>query len=464
MEQNKIVYINVSQLSHHPDNPRFAVGDVTELAESLKAKGCLQNLTVVKKGYSGLEYLVVIGNRRLEAAKLAGIKELPCVTSKMSRQECVETMLLENMQRQDLTPWEEARGIQMMLDDFGCTVPEISAKTGLSESTVYRRRKLLDLDEAVMSELDQLVKKGDRQITLDDYLDVAEIEDETDQVKVLKAIGTSNFNFEMQNAKRKQTQQKNLAILKTRLLDAGYVEIGILSNGYTANGYPSLLSDPYSFKLPELPEGTSGAFHYNPGYGYINLYRTLTDEERERQERIKAASNPNTYNTDDESDEERKAEADKKKKELDERLDKLRELSETAFMCRKEFVLNCYPSKDEHIKAIAEAAAVALFSEDFPNEDMLVVLFDISEDDDEDYINDTFNAKVSEKPYHSLLLILFSCYDSLHRSYYNPCAKYTGNEYISALYDLLIKLGYEMSDEEKQLRDGTHPLFMKEAE
>ena len=141
--ENKIIMINVSQLKHHPDNPRKNIGDITELSNSIKAKGILQNLTVVPAETD--KYFVVIGNRRFEAAKAAGLEKIPCIISDMDYKTQIETMMVENIQREDLTVVEQAEGMQMMLD-LGSTVEEISDKTGFSESTVRRRLKLNEYD------------------------------------------------------------------------------------------------------------------------------------------------------------------------------------------------------------------------------------------------------------------------------------------------------------------------------
>lgn len=140
----EIKYIPVSKLWRHPDNPRKDLGDVTELAESIKVNGVLQNLTVVPligeitKKWDGESYRVIIGHRRLAAAKLAGLEELPCVVVEMSDREQLSTMLTENMQRSDLTVYEQAQGFQMMLD-MGDTVEDIAEKSGFSATTVRRR-------------------------------------------------------------------------------------------------------------------------------------------------------------------------------------------------------------------------------------------------------------------------------------------------------------------------------------
>ena len=105
-ENKKIEYISIKSLFPHPKNPRKNVGDVTELAESIKKNGVLQNLTVVPDKKDGT-YTVIIGHRRLAAAKLAELDFVPCVVTHMTDEEQFHTMLTENMQRIDLTPMEQ---------------------------------------------------------------------------------------------------------------------------------------------------------------------------------------------------------------------------------------------------------------------------------------------------------------------------------------------------------------------
>lgn len=161
----QVIDIPIGQLQPHPDNPRKDLGDLTELADSIKANGILQNLTVVpvslysKKNDS---YLIVIGHRRYAAARLAGLTTVPCVVRVMDKQTQVRTMLMENIQRADLTAYEQAQGFQMMLD-LGDSVEEIAQKSGFSQSTVRRRVKLLELDQA------KFKKAEARGATLSDY-------------------------------------------------------------------------------------------------------------------------------------------------------------------------------------------------------------------------------------------------------------------------------------------------------
>ena len=145
MEQ-KLQYIDVVKIWPHQDNPRKELGDLSELAESIKKNGVMQNLTVVKR-YGEItgewvgSYTVIIGHQRLAASKLAGLKTVPCVVAELTLEQQIATMLAENMQRSDLSVYEQAQGFQMMLN-MGETVASVAEKTGFSQSTVRRRVKL----------------------------------------------------------------------------------------------------------------------------------------------------------------------------------------------------------------------------------------------------------------------------------------------------------------------------------
>lgn len=122
-----IKHIDINKIYPHKDNPRKDLGDLTELSESIKQSGIFQNLTLVPR--DGDTYTVIIGHRRLAASKIAGLKEVPCAIVEMTEKEQLATMLLENMQRNDLTLCEQAQGFQMMMD-LGETIESISEKNG----------------------------------------------------------------------------------------------------------------------------------------------------------------------------------------------------------------------------------------------------------------------------------------------------------------------------------------------
>ena len=168
----EITNISCWRLHPHADNPRKAPGDLTELAPSIKENGIFQNLTVIpghylnsreyiakcvdeggdaaaaaaawtpKAVWSSEDYTIIIGHRRAEAAQQAGLYELPCAIVEMDEREQMQTMMIENMQRSDLTVYEQAQGFQMMMD-FGQTVEQIRPRLRPSASMSGRtaRRK-----------------------------------------------------------------------------------------------------------------------------------------------------------------------------------------------------------------------------------------------------------------------------------------------------------------------------------
>ena len=132
----------------------------------------------------------------------------------MDPKEQVATMLLENMQRCDLTVYEQAKGFQMMLD-FGVSIADISEKTGFSQTTVRRRLKLLELDE------DRFRESAKRNPTLMEYMELEQIEDISLRNEVLDHVGTPNFHCELQRALDRQKIDKRraeiIAVLKRSL-------------------------------------------------------------------------------------------------------------------------------------------------------------------------------------------------------------------------------------------------------
>lgn len=143
----EIVNIKLEQLKIHPNNIRKEYDGIDELAQSIKENGIMQNLTVVPDKDAAGTYFVVIGNRRLTAARQAGIETAPCIiVDNMSDKDQITTMLTENMNRKDLKFYEEAAAVQMCMKDFGFDMDEMEKKTGLSKTTLHHRLNLAKLD------------------------------------------------------------------------------------------------------------------------------------------------------------------------------------------------------------------------------------------------------------------------------------------------------------------------------
>src|SRR5256885_9237882 len=129
------------KLDANPDQPRREIGDLTDLTASIKEKGVLEPL-LVKPTRSG-RWTIIAGERRWRAATSAGLKELPCIEMDVDESEVAEIALIENMQRKDLTPWEEADGLRALCERFGYTHEEGAEKVGKSRSTVTEPLSIL---------------------------------------------------------------------------------------------------------------------------------------------------------------------------------------------------------------------------------------------------------------------------------------------------------------------------------
>lgn len=126
--------IPISQIEPNPLQPRVEIGDLTDLSSSIKEKGVLEPL-LVKPNNDGT-WMIIAGERRWRAATQAGLREVPCIELDLDEKGVAEIALIENMQRKDLTVWEEADGLANLASRFGYTHEEISKKIGKSRSTV----------------------------------------------------------------------------------------------------------------------------------------------------------------------------------------------------------------------------------------------------------------------------------------------------------------------------------------
>lgn len=143
--------INVEQLDPNPEQPRVEIGDLTELCNSVKEKGVLEPLLVKPSAIKG-RWMIIAGERRWRAAKAAGLREVPCVELDVDEAEVAEIALIENMQRKDLTPWEEADGLAALCQRYGYTHEDVAKKVGKSRSTVTEAITLAAIPEEIREE------------------------------------------------------------------------------------------------------------------------------------------------------------------------------------------------------------------------------------------------------------------------------------------------------------------------
>ncbi len=154
--QNGAVQIKLRLIEPNKEQPRkqFDQESLEELAESIRQYGVIQPLLLVQKGSY---YSIVAGERRWRAAKMAGLKEVPAIVKEFTPEEIAEISLVENLQREDLNPMEEARAYQRLLKEFHMTQEEIAGKVSKSRSVIANSLRLLKLEESVQ----QLVESGE---------------------------------------------------------------------------------------------------------------------------------------------------------------------------------------------------------------------------------------------------------------------------------------------------------------
>lgn len=423
--------IAIEKLHPHPDNPRKVIGDIDELADSIKANGILQNLTVVPMNDDWTEFTVIIGHRRLAAAKQAGLTELPCAVVEMTEKEQLSTMLTENMQRSDLTVYEEAKGCQLLLD-LGDTVAEVAEKTGFSESKIRRRVKLCELDE------DAFKESQIRQPTLQDYDRLNQIKDIDVRNELLTSIGTNNFDNRLYSAVQKQKTDEEKEKIEKLCLEHGMIKAqkhDEIPSNYEYTGF-------FAFKDligKDFADGRKRYFYF--GYG-SNIY--IYAEALEKQEKNDAEEEKRKL------EEQRWDELVEQAEEIDERCEALRE----SFMLEGNF--NDDAKKQELINYILYS-----MSECREYDDRSFYFLSGLKHENYECINLDDCMKDTGK---MLMAAAYAFFEDLYNTKYINVTYDEGiqrniSPELNRFYNLLVKLGYVMSDEEIQLRDGTHPIF-----
>lgn len=476
----KLVMIPIEQLYPHPDNPRKELGDLTELAESIKANGVLQNLTVVpghkisvnewvaickREGvsknsalgtydncaYAPDGYMVIIGHRRMGASKVAGLTELPCVVVEMTPEEQVATMLTENMQRTDLTLYEQAKSFQQLYIDFGKSVEEIAEMSGFSETTVRRRKKLADLDEK------KFKKACDRGATLFDFAELDKIEDPAEKDECLSALGTANFKNTLATAlgnqkarKRREKWLEQLPTFATKIETKDFVGEDYVHMVFFRN----LGSWTKEDEIEKPSDADEVRYFYIVHNSQIDIYKEkfaneAEEAEAQRKEEIKAAQEA--------------------------KYSQLCEISRRHFRLRLEFITN-YGKAKSNASIISRNATNAILHMTrchgycyHYNYCTLAELLSIPCDAKSNSIDqDAFRKRISEAPDFALLCSAYWLMDSERQAYVHQqwdsaaqmyMSRWQDNKTLDEVYYFLEELGYQTSDEERQMRRGTHPLF-----
>lgn len=216
VEVEKEKFLNISEIEPNVSQPRkmFDEEQLGELAESIRRYGVLQPLLVQKKDD---RYELIAGERRWRAAKLAGLREVPVIVREYTRQQTMEIALIENVQRADLNPIEEAKAYQMLIQEFGLRQEDVAERVAKNRATITNSMRLLKLDERVQEMLIQnritggharallSLEDGEKQYqlalkTVENHLSVREVE------RLVKEL------LKPKKAKKKMDSERDLEI------------------------------------------------------------------------------------------------------------------------------------------------------------------------------------------------------------------------------------------------------------
>ena len=154
-DKNEIVTLKISQIEPNRTQPRRSFDEeaLQELAGSIADHGVLQPILVRPQIYGG--YQIVAGERRYRASRMAGLTEIPAIVRELSDSETMQLALIENLQRQDLSPMEEAQGYRTLMDSYGFSQEEVARTVGKSRSAVANTLRLLGLPEEIKPLLEE---------------------------------------------------------------------------------------------------------------------------------------------------------------------------------------------------------------------------------------------------------------------------------------------------------------------
>ncbi|MCI5950072.1 MAG: ParB/RepB/Spo0J family partition protein [Coriobacteriaceae bacterium] len=176
----------IASIVTNPDQPRksFDETQLSELSDSIKQNGVLQPILVRKKGE---KYEIVAGERRYQASKLAGLKEIPAIVREIDDAEVFQLALIENLQRSDLTPIEEARGYRQLLDTKGLTQEGLAKILSKSRSAIANTLRLIDLPQ----EVQDMMEEG--QITAGHARAILAVPSEEGRIKLAQKVVAENL-------------------------------------------------------------------------------------------------------------------------------------------------------------------------------------------------------------------------------------------------------------------------------
>lgn len=439
-----------NQLIPNPDNPRKDLGDIGELEKSIRKNGIMQNLTVVPADDDMEEFMVLIGHRRMAAAKAAGLCKVPCVIAEgLTREEQLAIMLEENMQRNDLTVLEQAESFQMMIE-LGNTIESLTEKTGFSESTIRHRLKIAELDSEMLRKREE---DPDLQLSLTDLYELEKIKSLETRNSVLgAAISGEDLRRRARNAAAQEKVDEAFERCAAIMQQAGLKPAGKDVKSWSADldrVWSDELNNPELIrmlkdKLEELDTETK--YIYLRDYGRIFIMKKKKPQKHEM------------------------TEEEKRRKELDKRRKAFIEIQKAYDRRRHDFILNELQgsklTEEQKLEIMTRAIEILLrYGQGTPITAAETAAY-VEEIDRWKVTDEQKEAALNMEPW--VVMLAAADYDmGLGTGTYRTLMNYDGklkaemSEEIMEIYNLLTKYGYEMEPEEKAMLDGTHELYGK---
>ncbi|MBR5577631.1 MAG: ParB/RepB/Spo0J family partition protein [Lachnospiraceae bacterium] len=458
------IKIAVDKLREHPDNPRKEIRDIEEMVESVAKNGIMQNLTVIplealekepeeqcsaNAAMLKEDFVVLIGHRRLAAAKAAGLHEVPCrIVSKISKKEQVAIMLEENMQRNDLTIWEQANGFQMMLD-LGDTEEQIAEKTGFSRQTIKHRLNIAKLNQ---QELMKKEKDDNFQLTLKHLYALEKIKDVETRNRILKEANSANdMNWRINQEINRVRREKNFRELEETVKRMGIMKAPKAAENERWSGkwetvreisLDEELTKEIEIKLPkEDAKRPFYYFQYSTRFCIIRLAKgkkveKLSREEQERKDR------------------------DRRKKQIKAMVKQLHERMKEMIMGIVEGKIE--PAKEELRGQLWE---LLLYCGSYISCQSSVEFitgkhqYEVETAKREEIVKDFMGMEMTKQ----MLIVLWDELKSEYEIYDWKCIykKEIADKW-NRTADILGNYGFYLEEEEKELMEGVHELFTRE--
>lgn len=450
--------IEISKLRIHPKNMRTTYEGIEELTESIKSNGILQNLTVVPDPIEEGYYLVVIGNRRLTAARKAGLKTAPCVVVDLPEKEQLAMMLSENMQRKDMDIIDECKGVQMTLE-MGFDVDALAKKTGLSKKTIIRRKNIADM-ELNYSEVRH------RQITIGDLEQLQRVKNADIRQVILGKIGTDDFGLEIAKYEQKEKfrEWKNKMLTTLRGV-AEEVTKGLNYREYTTIDYFNMNSEK-KWENVDIKEDYKYFCYFAEENKMMYLYGVAPkneepEEEEETEEEVEEGTEEQEEKQDTKSWRE---EAEERRRKEKEREAKEKEMGELFFRMRMEFIVN--HSAQKFLSQRRALYWLTVCSANYELSDSLDEAFYAELIGDEE--PDSYSIEPEEiaerimKETHEAIPYIYAILeltDEFHKLPINWNGIFQEKHRFHTLYQFMKDIGYTISSEEQKVLEGRHEIF-----